>query len=347
MTAPARQERRYRRLLWAYPRPYRRRHGVEILTTLLDMAEYGHGGPTVAQTLHLVACGIRQRFRLPFRRPFAMLAAVLAAIALGALASTGGTWLGWQTGTPVPSDDQMRALTGAMLGGKQTRVELFPWETGMRGPAVGVVANVVTTYSADRVRAALTAAGWRLVVFTEQPGGLVVDWVGNDPVVVPGKWLFITATKDGLTLDGYSSYTIGGANYGVDGATDARIDVWQLENAAVRPLTVAGLLVGAIAGWLMVAALSARLRHAGRAQRATVAALSVTAVLAAVVPTYYLYCHQYQVLVYDHPNPVPYDMYAFSEQLPAHLVPAGAAIGLVALAAAALITARGTRAASD
>ncbi len=43
MTAsPAGPERHYRRLLWAYPGPYRRRHGAEIVTTLLDMAESGH-----------------------------------------------------------------------------------------------------------------------------------------------------------------------------------------------------------------------------------------------------------------------------------------------------------------
>jgi len=34
---------RYRRPLWAYPGHYRRRHGDEIVTTMLDQAEAGHG----------------------------------------------------------------------------------------------------------------------------------------------------------------------------------------------------------------------------------------------------------------------------------------------------------------
>ena len=84
----------YRRLLWAYPSDYRRRHGAEIVTTLVEMAEGGGSRPSLGTTLHLAACGLRQRFRLPARRPFAVAAAVLTAIVLGALGAAGGTWLG-------------------------------------------------------------------------------------------------------------------------------------------------------------------------------------------------------------------------------------------------------------
>src|SRR5262245_26491830 len=108
----ARHERRFRRLLWAYPGDYRRRHGAEIVTTLLEMAEAGQSRLSVGPALHLVACGIRQRFRLP-RRPFPVLAAVLAAVALGALGAVSGTWLGWQTAAPVPSVGDAGALSSA------------------------------------------------------------------------------------------------------------------------------------------------------------------------------------------------------------------------------------------
>ena len=54
----------YRRLLWAYPRAYRQRHGAEIVTTLLDLAEAGRR-PGLGLRAHLVLCGLRQRFRLP------------------------------------------------------------------------------------------------------------------------------------------------------------------------------------------------------------------------------------------------------------------------------------------
>ncbi len=89
-------ERRFRRLLRAYPRAYRDSHGAEILTTLLDLAEAGRGRPGPGQLLHLVLCGLRQRFRLPAGRPAAWMAALLAAVALGAFGSAAGTWVGWQ-----------------------------------------------------------------------------------------------------------------------------------------------------------------------------------------------------------------------------------------------------------
>ena len=54
-----RRERRYRRLLLAYPGGYRRRHGDEIITTLLELAEAGGGRWQGWQLLAggLTACG--------------------------------------------------------------------------------------------------------------------------------------------------------------------------------------------------------------------------------------------------------------------------------------------------
>ncbi|BFU46789.1 hypothetical protein [Krasilnikovia sp. MM14-A1004] len=344
MTAsPARRERRYRLLLWAYPGPYRRRHGVEIITTLLDMAESGYG-PTAGQTLHLVACGIRQRFRLPFRRPFAMLAAVLAAVALGALGSAGGTWLGWRTATTVPSTDQLRSLTVDMIGAAPSQTEVHPWETAMNGPVMASAARTTVPYPGERLRTALTNSGWRIVRFTETPA-TYGDTFFDEPVI-PQQTIMFDAAKGGLVLRGFSDTAVGGVLYN-DVGTDARVDVWAVDTAAVVPLTIAGLVIGALAGWLLVAALATRVRQAGRAHRTTVAVLAVTAVLAAIAPVFALYCKLYQILVYDIGASNAYIMSSPSDQLPAHLAPAGAAVGLVALAAAVVIAARGARLASD
>ena len=57
-------ERRYRWLLLAYPGGYRRRHGEEILTTLLELGE-----PARRLAWQLLAGGLKQRLRLPARRP--------------------------------------------------------------------------------------------------------------------------------------------------------------------------------------------------------------------------------------------------------------------------------------
>jgi len=53
-------ERRYQRLLLAYPRRYRRARGGELLTTLLDAAPAGRRRPTWAEA-DLLAGGMRCR----------------------------------------------------------------------------------------------------------------------------------------------------------------------------------------------------------------------------------------------------------------------------------------------
>jgi hypothetical protein len=59
MTSPL--ERWYRRLLHAYPGPYRRAHGEEILATLLDAARPGQRLPDPRQAASLLAGGLRAR----------------------------------------------------------------------------------------------------------------------------------------------------------------------------------------------------------------------------------------------------------------------------------------------
>jgi hypothetical protein len=55
----------YRRLLWAYPRWYRRERGLELVTTLLDDAAPGQRRPTAADVADLVRGGVRARLRPP------------------------------------------------------------------------------------------------------------------------------------------------------------------------------------------------------------------------------------------------------------------------------------------
>ncbi|MEV4638203.1 hypothetical protein AB0J80_12710 [Actinoplanes sp. NPDC049548] len=326
--------RRYRRLMWAYPGPYRRRHGVEIVTTLLEMAESGDGRPARAQMLHLVLCGIRQRFRLPARRPFAVLAAVLTAIAVGALGTAGGTWLGWRTATPLPSDGDLRALAAAAAGTDPSRVAAYPSQTAMKGPSTALRTTVATPYSAERLRAALTSDGWRITRFAEETGAVTAG-TADDPfgAWTPLKRIGFAAEKDGLSLEGDSWTTIGGD----DDQTDARVGLWAVEPAAVRPLTIAGLLAGLLTGWLITAALADRIRHGRLATRRMVALLGATALAAAAGPAVALYDGMYQVLSYDS-GAGAYIVDSLSSRLPAGLVPTGIGVGLLVLVAAAAIT---------
>ncbi len=325
-------------LLWAYPAPYRRRHGAEIVTTLLEMAESGAGRPTAGQKLHLIACGVRQRLRLPAQRPLALIAAAMAAVAVGALGAAAGTWLGWQTAAPVPSAGQMRSLTAA-IDGNLPETHVYPSKTAMQGPTMATTAYGRGAYSAGRVRDALTSAGWRVTTYTETTGSIIVALTEQQPWhSAPATFTLFRATKDGLTLSGETSVVTGGAEYGVQGQSDLRLDVWATNTAAVPPLAVAGLLVGALGGWLLAAALAYRLRRCGRARRRVVIASSAVAFAAAAIPVYHLYRDFYQVLVYDRHAPNPYVV--DSHQLPPGLLWTCTGIALLALAVAALLTAR-------
>jgi hypothetical protein len=306
-----RLERRYRRLLLAYPKAYRGRRGTEMVTTLLEMAEAGR--PDRGQALHLVLCGLRQRFRLPAGRPLAWAGAVLAAVALGAFGAAGGTWLGWQTAAPVPSDGELRALNAAMTG-MPAPAAVYRERSAMQGPNAGVRADGTSDYSAERLRAALDSAGWRITSFREYDGSTTVDFTDDSQGVrIPTGFISYTATRGGLKLVGNGAVVIGGADRGLAGRASYGTTVWPVEAPAVRPLTVAGLLGGVLAGWLLAAAFAARLRRSGGLDRELATLLCGAGLAASAVPAYQHYRDAYQVMVYAHGSPHPYIVYGPAE----------------------------------
>ncbi|WP_433386764.1 hypothetical protein [Micromonospora sp. KLBMP9576] len=85
-------ERRYQRLLRAYPAEYRRARGAEIVGTYLDLAGPGRRWPSPADAADLLRGGLRQRLRAAGADdliPGVRLAAVLAFLTATALA---GAW---------------------------------------------------------------------------------------------------------------------------------------------------------------------------------------------------------------------------------------------------------------
>ena len=85
-------ERRYRRLLRAYPADYRRTRGAEIVGTYLDLAAPDQRWPTPADAGDLVRGGLRQRLRAAGITGLAAgvrLAALLSIVTASALA---GVW---------------------------------------------------------------------------------------------------------------------------------------------------------------------------------------------------------------------------------------------------------------
>ncbi|GGO16724.1 hypothetical protein [Micromonospora parathelypteridis] len=85
-------ERRYLRLLRAYPADYRRARGAEIVGTYLDLAGPGRRWPSPADAADLLRGGLRQRLRaagVTDLIPGVRLAALLAMVTASALA---GVW---------------------------------------------------------------------------------------------------------------------------------------------------------------------------------------------------------------------------------------------------------------
>ncbi|SCF44186.1 hypothetical protein [Micromonospora saelicesensis] len=87
-------ERRYLRLLRAYPADYRRARGAEIVGTYLDLAAPEQRWPAPADAADLVRGGLRQRLRaagVTDLIPGVRLAALLALVTASALAGVWGT----------------------------------------------------------------------------------------------------------------------------------------------------------------------------------------------------------------------------------------------------------------
>lgn len=282
-----RTERRYRRLLRAYPRSYRDHRGTEILTTLLEMAEDGR-----RPGLHLVLSGLRQRFKLPARRPLAWVAAVLAAAVLGGFGATAGTWIAWRTASAIPSDRELRALN-TTLGSIPADAPSYHETSAQRGPSVLILADGITDWSASRFRDTLTGAGWRITSFRESDVPRAAPRENMD-YSIPSKFFAWTATSDGLKMEG-DVWVFTGSLF--TGHGDYRIKVWPVEPAVLRPLTIAGMVVGLLAGWLLVAAL---------ARRRLATALATAGLAAATLAAYRFYREAYEVMVYAPGSPDPY-----------------------------------------
>jgi hypothetical protein len=82
-------ERRYRRLLACYPRPFRRRHEEEILAVLLDGAPAGQRRPSLADAASLVRSGIAMRLRPGVPRSAPTMRRAVGLMYLGALLELG------------------------------------------------------------------------------------------------------------------------------------------------------------------------------------------------------------------------------------------------------------------
>ncbi len=144
-------ERSYRRLLWAYPRFYRRERGLEILTTMLEAARPGQRRATRGEAFHLLTSGLRCRLVPPGR--VGKIAAVVVTFWLALVLSGVGAYAAWSAqpaGRPGLDDPAIAALGDSLAG----------------QPATGTVIttddplHVVYTYRSSSQFQSFGAEGW-------------------------------------------------------------------------------------------------------------------------------------------------------------------------------------------
>jgi hypothetical protein len=297
-------ERAYRRLLRAYPAGYRRRHGSEILTTLLEMSTPGQARPSRAETWHLIGAGLRQRFRLPVGRPPVWVAAVLVALIGGAFGAAAGSWTAERTFAAVPDPATVRALHESAVGGPGGELSGVddngsPWWGRM--VATTTLTRGASGWDADAARQRLTADGWTLGATTHPEGSSsTMDEQGN-MIELPVESASFRAERDGVVLDVDSWHTAlpgavttgtdtsGADTSGADTSGTVTTTLWSADNGTLLPFTVIGILAGLTAGWLTAAAVAQRLRRAPAGRRRLITGLTLLTVAVLALPAVAFY----------------------------------------------------------
>jgi hypothetical protein len=283
--ADERLVRHYRRLLLAYSGGYRRRHGTEMITTMLEMAEPGRSRPSAGEAWHLVASGLRQRFRLPSGLPFAWLAAVLVTLVLGVFGAAAGSWLGQRTFADLPTRAEAEKLGKAMVPdpayvfsprmSQAGRADFLSFSVGPRGATSG--------WTVEAARNRLTATGWTVTEFTIHPRPAKITCAtdnGQESCSFETRDAALMAERGGLILRGTATDFLADGSGGSIGGVSAT--VFAERSAAYLPLTVAGALLGALVGWLLAAALAYRIRSVAPGSGRLAAAFAGVAVTTAV-----------------------------------------------------------------
>ena len=278
-------ERRYRRLLWAYPHDYRRGRGDEILATLLDMSESGRRWPALREAVSLVVGGLVARIRANRERP--LRAVWLGGLRVGALilftmtvatvgAQAGFTLTNMDSEPPVETIAfvlalmaALIALTGAasgryVIGLAAAIATLVAVEVGGQG-----VGGPATLFGPDGPYfwppAVALVAGFALAA-SRVPGGRGLPWLLAVP---PAVVLLPTQFDASLSIQPWAFLAVLVACL-LSGAVDARISV----GAVGLCVAYAAYLLHAILHWDATSSL--------RTWLAT--ALTLSALLLATVP---------------------------------------------------------------
>ncbi|MEV4756735.1 hypothetical protein AB0J86_16690 [Micromonospora sp. NPDC049559] len=281
MTGPL--TRRYRRLLLAYPRAYRRARGDELLGALLDAAPPGRARPTAREAADLIRHGLRARLGRPASRTVVAWA-VLVAVVSGVFAAAFATRAGWETARPLPRAAEARAMLAEVLPGQEfDDIEDAPalfviygqplsWnaahsllffdggeyaQAGVGGSAVGVPARPPGE-TVELVQRNLREHGWTVYPTTLRD---MYGCVGPpcDPAAIPTGATIVARRGDTtFTMEVNPAYA---GNPGYLGAVFQRATP-----VAVYPFGLVGGLLGAVVAFLVFGWASRRTegRHPAR-----------------------------------------------------------------------------------
>jgi hypothetical protein len=357
-------ERRYRRLLLAYPRRWRRDHGDEVIGTLLDAAGPGQQRPTRRETVDLLGNGLRRRC-CPAPGPLPHLATALFAVVVAAVGVAAGTWWGWRSAPPLPSNDQALAVARNAapdlqpIGGPDRFDAVFDYDLdggGGKPDSLPLPVNILiggddynngwvdvtyrrapATIESDitAIRDRLAANGWQVgPVHTQRLGPQRVDAEfharrGSDILTVTTD--AVNATTSALDQQWHDSH-------GWDAAPPERslvLSFARAEPAHVRPIGYALGVTGLLAGWLLAARLSwlARRRTIGiRTAGLFLTTLGITATLPTSALTIAMFVPGLAVDPIGHPFAY-WSMYVQFPVSPTYTVGAAALIAACALLA--------------
>lgn len=295
----------YRRLLFAYPRSFRRERGLEVITTLMDAAEPGRAKPTTPEAVNLVLSGLKWRFRLP-GGPAYRIAAVVVALFIGLAAAAAASEAVWQGSSTTPTEAQVEALgrsvttlvpvqgpyPSAVYDGCDQADTNEACESLAPAGADPVVRSVWVAYRVpgaevnawvEQVRARFTAEGWQI-------GRTVYSQTDQAIAKYPEQTIF-WAAKGELVVRVSGDPT---EKYASSGNPNVVIGVHKQAPPMVTVAAVVGLLVGITAGWMLAGwVLRAFQRHtaAGRAAMLVVGVpvlvLAVLFEVAALVLAFY------------------------------------------------------------
>jgi hypothetical protein len=280
-------ERSYHRLLWAFPRFYRRHRGLEIVTTMMEAARPGQARATRSEAVHLLLSGLRCRLIPPgwAGKVAAVLVTLWAAVVLGGV----GAYLAWgaqSAGLPPLDDPRIGETADSLAGQEFSRLHIDssdPLElaythkrsgelqtaadegwTGARPVPAGHSRLYERMDSASQLvadaRQRLLRDGWQAgTIATPEDCGCEVFWASRD-----GFLLRVSAARPGDTF---------------------MVEAYQSEPQGILAAAIAGFLAGAVLAWPMMTWLAQRAMRTSGPDRVLIVVCGVPVLAACLANT--------------------------------------------------------------